>query len=637
MPLNLTYALDREVRDAASDPNAFRAAGSLRRTVADAAARLFTAESSDREPLRIAIISAHGHLASMSNRFVDRRRHRSFALRIGSEGIAEAPTSARLAIAYAESVVNWGYDSLCPSDRSHLQTNLANAWRNCRTALGALEDETLRPALLSQWASVHRCQAAFFGKPSGWHYAKHARSVSDANLAQHPTSTLAKIDSGLTKWSSARFAQNEEQFYELSQGAETLVREAYVDGSSIAAICLARFLRQTYRPLEALNTFRAYAQRESRLRLVYPECHIVGEAAVMLLHHDLKDEILKPALEWSSRLLGDAIEAGYSNARILVPLARLRFALGDEQSSSYFLRELMPHGKVEWLHAIKLAREALRNQDSERLQTAFALGISDAHVWNSIATFIKDTQGDDDLALTMYEQAALLSPGSAAIHTNIARLLLDRRTPEDNPRIKYHLDRAGTHADFSFRWWRPLRALLESRTHSDFAASSGYKTRPGFDSINRIYREFSKLSNKSDDPQRRGYDFQSLVQRLLRLTFGTSNVAGSTNLGGIQSDASFFYQGIGYRVEMSWDSKPNDRSEVLKLSARTSRVVGTRGLLISMSGFGAGVADEIARLRSSQIILTLDEKELNAILQGEARLESQLDQKLSTIYLNSFA
>lgn len=637
MSPNLTHALDREVMDAASDSNAFRAAGSLRRTVADAAAKLFTAEVADRESLRIAMMSAHGHLASMSNRYGDRRRHRSFALRIGSEGISEAPTSARLAIAYAESVVNWGYDSLCPSDRLHLQANLANAWRNCRVALEALEDETLRPSLLSQWSSAHRCQAAFFGKPSGWRYAEHARSVSEANLAQHPTSTLAKIDSGLTKWSCARFAQNEADFYELSQEAENLIREAHLDGSGIATICLARFLRQTYRPLEALNAFRLYAQRESHLRLVYPECHIVGEAAVMLLHQDLDEEILKPALEWSSRLLGNAIEAGYSNARLLVPLARIRLALGDEQSSSYFLRELMPHGQVEWLRAIELAREALRNQDAERLHAAFALGISDGHVWNSIATFIKDTQGDDDLALTMYEEAAQLSPSSAAIHTNIARLLLDRKNPADNPRIKHHLDRAGTHADFAFRWWRPLRALLDSRTKPESLANSGYKTRTGFDSMNRIYREFLKLSGDSENPHKRGYDFQPLVQRLLRLTFGTSNVAGSTNLGGFQSDASFLHQGIGYRVEMSWDSKPNDRREVRDLYDRMSRVAGTRGLLVSMSGFGTGAVEEIARLRSSQIILTLDQEELKAILQGESRLESQLDQKLSIVYLRSFA
>ena len=165
MPRSFILTFDRELGAAISDPNAFRAAGSLRRTLADASARLSTAELTDRESLRVLIISAHGHLASMSSRFGDRRRHRSFALRIGTEGIIENPTSAPLAIAYAESVVNWGYDSLCPSDRSHLQANLANAWRNCRAALESLNDEKLRPALLSQWASVHRCQAAFFGKP----------------------------------------------------------------------------------------------------------------------------------------------------------------------------------------------------------------------------------------------------------------------------------------------------------------------------------------------------------------------------------------------------------------------------------------------------------------------------------------
>lgn len=475
MQRNATVSFDRDVRDAISDRNAYRAAGSLRRLIANAGAKLPGAEGSEREQLRVVMMTAHGHLASMSNRFVDRRRHRSYALRVGSEGLIEAPTSASLAIAYAEAVVDWGYDSLCPSDRSHLQANLASAWRNCRAALECLDDPTLRPAVLAQWASVHRCQAAFFGKSSGWRYAEHAKSVSEANLQQHPTSTLAKIDFGLTKWSLARFAQSEEQFYALSQDAETHIREAHTDGSAVATICLARFLRQTYRPLEAIDTFRLYAQREPRIRVLYPECHTVGEAAVMLLHQDLEDKALLPVIEWSSRLLEDAVEAGYASARVLISLARLKLALGDQESSTYFLRELMPNGQVNWLDAINSARDALRNQDADRLHSAFALGISDGHVWNNIGTFIKDTQNDVDLALAMYDEAAQLSPGSAAVHTNIARLLLDRNRPEDTPRIKHHLDRAGLHADFSFRWWRPLRARYDSMVASSQAGGLATK------------------------------------------------------------------------------------------------------------------------------------------------------------------
>ena len=118
-----------------------------------------------------------------------------------------------------------------------------------------------------------------------------------------------------------------------------------------------------------------------------------------------------------------------------------------------------------------------------------------------------------------------------------------------------------------------------------------------------------------------------LFVRVLRLTYGTENVKGSLNLDGIQSDASFKHGENFYRAEISWDSRPNDRSEVGKLNERLDRDLDTRGLLVSMSGFTSGVTDELRRQKPKHVIFLIDRVEFRLVLQGETRLESLIEEK----------
>lgn len=636
--MNKPYVIDVEaaLRSALSDQNAYRATQTLRKAISDGERQVCGSDSTEHAAVRAAMTRAYTALANVAPKYAERFRCRSRALTVASDGLRHNPTSGILVLAWSEAVVNWGYDSLSPPDRVLIQRKLSHAWRNCRAALDVPENDEVQVALLSQWSSVHRCQAALFGPLEGRKYMRHAMDTSEANHTQNPTNALAQIDYGLTLWSSARFAGTEDDFYDLAQRAESSLHAAHANGSPIATLSLARFYRQTYRPIQAIEAFKEYANREPKIRLVYPECHVAGEAATMLLHREIGREILEPLLDWTSHFLSKALEAGYVNARLLVPIARIRYALGDLNSSTYFLRKIMPDGNLDWGDAIKVARQALRDQDTDLLHSAFALGIADGLVWNSLGTFVNETAQDEALALDLYDEAAQLSPGSPVVHTNIARLLLDRNNPNDTPRIERHLELAGIHSDFSFRWWRPLRNRLAEKLAGRPVPSKGYSAKRDRESINRLYQEFLALEKDNSNPHARGTAFQELFFRLLRLTYGTDRSSGSLSLGGIQSDASFVRGTVGYRVEISWDSRPNDRSEVDKLISRLDRAIGARGLLVSMSGFTETVASEIDRQKANHIILTLGPDEVRSILRGSARFESMLEEKEAMHFLSSF-
>ncbi|PCI10858.1 MAG: hypothetical protein COB71_12110 [Thiotrichales bacterium] len=296
----------------------------------------------------------------------------------------------------------------------------------------------------------------------------------------------------------------------------------------------------------------------------------------------------------------------------------------------------MPNGELDWKEVIATARKAFREENSDLLQSAFAPGITDGHVWNSLATLVRDVESDDSFSLALYGEAARLSPHSAVIHTNISRVLLERDSLEDVPKIKRHIELAIKYSDFSFRWWMPLRNQLAARHTERSTPTTGYKVKKDRESINCLYMEFMALERIDDQPHSRGRAFPDIFLRLLRLTFGIDRTAGSLKLAGMESDASFIHGGIGYRAEVSWDNRPNDRSEIDKLKNRLERTAGTRGVLVSMSGFTKTVSDEINRLREKCVIFTLDPDEIREVFQGKSRLESLLEEKTNQHFLTSF-
>lgn len=300
--------------------------------------------------------------------------------------------------------------------------------------------------------------------------------------------------------------------------------------------------------------------------------------------------------------------------------ARIKFYLEDIAGGTSFLKEITRSENTDWKLAVEEARSAIESDDLDLLYRAFALGMTEGAVWNSLGTFAKDVLKEPDFAVRLYKTGLQLSPSSPVLHTNIARIYLESLDAAALPEAKRHLDAAREHADFSFRWWKPLYDTLFQRLDKT-SKLYGYSVSSDSESVDLIYSQFLSLEADTSNATARGNQVADLFARVLRLTYGTENVVASVLLEGIQSDATFKHGHIFYRAEISWDSRPNDRSEIGKLIERLDRDHDTRGLLVSMSGFTSGVREELQRQKPKHVIFLIDREEFRQVLQGETRLE----------------
>lgn len=608
-----------------SEPSSVRARHGLKKIVESSQQRIKLGDTNELL-FRLAALG-HAHLADLEDTAAKRAQNRALALRTCTEGLAINASSAILAATYANAVVDWFYDSFATRDIARLTSALAKAKKQCQKLLASETAKELRLQLLVQCASVLRCQSQLHGKQGGRGLVQQATRTSEAACRECPQSPLAILDLGLSYQALCRWAESETEHFEQMQKAESALLKAHSFGLPLATLCLARLYRQTYRPDKAIDWFFEYSKRETRRRIVLAESHIVAEAAVLLLHRRLEPHYVRDRLLRIQLLLSEAINAGYRNARLLVSLARIRFSLEDSLGGTSFLREITKAETTDWKLAIEEARNAIEADDLDLLYRAFALGMTEGAVWNSLGTFAKDVLNDPVFAIRLYKTGLQLSPKSPVLHTNIARIYLESLDDVALPEVKRHLDAACEYADFSFRWWKPLYDTLYQRLEKTSSKLYGYKTSSDSECLDLIYSQFVNLESGASEATSRGNQVANLFVRVLRLTYGTENVTGSLNLDDIQSDASFKHGENFYRAEISWDSRPNDRSEVGKLNERLDRDLDTRGLLVSMSGFTSGVTDELRRQKPKHVIFLIDRVEFRLVLQGETRLESLIEEK----------
>lgn len=572
-----------------------------------------------------------GHLASLSSNASERQKYRALSLRTCSDRLKENPDSSILVTTYANAAVDWFFDSFSLSDQFRLRGVLARARKECLRLARLEERRDLKIHLLIQSASVLRAQAVM-NRSGAESLTKRALDISKAVHNFDPSSPIALLDLGQSLWANARWSNREENYYQQMQEAERFLFEAHEKGLALATLCLSRLFRQTYRPVQAIDWFVEYSKREAKRRLVLCNVYLVGEASIMLFHRSSDQEGRTKRLEWCRDILQESLDAGYNNARTLVALARLHFALNDEIRGLGFLQTIARNDRTDWTLAVAEAKRAIDEGNFEYLNTAFALGISDGLVWNSLGTFAKDVLSDIDQALDLYGVAEKLSPHSPVIHTNIARICIERGDSPSLISAKKHIDHAKKYSDFSFRWWKPLERELAEKTSSDAFKVYDVSDDAEGDSLDKIYSVFGVLDHPDKSATNRGKELEALFLRMLKLTYGTQKVAGSTRPDSIQSDATFEHGSFWYRAEISWDRSPNNRSEIDKLIARLRRTVGVRGLLVSMSGFTKGVLREIEHERGNFIILTLDKAELEEILSGRSSFAGLMDEKLSGVF-----
>jgi len=114
--------------------------------------------------------------------------------------------------------------------------------------------------------------------------------------------------------------------------------------------------------------------------------------------------------------------------------------------------------------------------------------------------------------------------------------------------------------------------------------------------------ELIQLSNASDNPQSRGYEFEKYLNKL----FKANNLEPreSFKIEGEQIDGSFVLRNIVYLLEAKWKSKPIDKADLVSFNSKVqSKSSNTRGLYISYSNYTTEAINTLSNGRIVNIIL----------------------------------
>jgi len=140
-----------------------------------------------------------------------------------------------------------------------------------------------------------------------------------------------------------------------------------------------------------------------------------------------------------------------------------------------------------------------------------------------------------------------------------------------------------------------------------------------------LREQFLALIRESNH-QKRGYNFQDFLYELFDLS-GLKPLA-PFKVTGEQIDGGFEFKSSTYLLEARWRNKPANESDLLVLSERVrSRIEGTKGVFISVSGYSSEAVPAFVKGRRPNIIL-LDGTHIMAVLEGRITLVSMLEKML---------
>ena len=115
-------------------------------------------------------------------------------------------------------------------------------------------------------------------------------------------------------------------------------------------------------------------------------------------------------------------------------------------------------------------------------------------------------------------------------------------------------------------------------------------------------------------PQQRGQRLNEFIAELLRC-WGLDRVDANVRSVG-EIDVTFAVNGTRFILEAKWEQGPVDYGPMAKLRGRiTQRLAGTRGVLLSMSGYSDEALEGIVRGQQPDMLL-LDRTHLEAMLSG---------------------
>jgi hypothetical protein len=367
--------------------------------------------------------AALSELANLEGRAPERLRYRREAIQVCRRSVEKANSSS-LAISLANRVVDLFYDQFVNEERSKINSALASSKRIIADCLGKKTFVHDRVLLLTQRASILRCQSMISQFDIAQPLAQEAVLCARCAVREAADNPYAHLALGEALWSSARVARSDEDYFLMMNRAEKSLLAAAQHTDPMPSFVLSRFYRQTYRPTSAVKTFEEYESKENNRRRLLSQSFVFAEAATQLYYNDYAKETTNSALQKARLLLLEAIDAGYENSRLYVALALIEAAQGHLDSGENTLRALSRESVSSWMQVIEKAVKAIESEDKELLMSAFALGVSGSSLWNSLGTYAAHFLKDSEFARDLYETGRRLNPKNAVILTNLSRVLI---------------------------------------------------------------------------------------------------------------------------------------------------------------------------------------------------------------------
>lgn len=441
-------------------------------------------------------------------------------------------------------------------------------------------------------------------------------------------------------WYSAQFETNEVKFNKTLSQAEGLF-QASVDKELKRAniLALARFYRSTYQAMPFVTAYQQYESIEHNKCAYLRQSFILADGVLQLWYDKYPHELVDPLLQHADRVLENAIDSGYGDARHIISLAFIKAAQGDTTTGTEVVKLLHPNNSFSWTELADRIKDSVAKDKT--LDAGLALGITQPGAWNKLGTYARRFLGDVDLAEALYRTALQLRPSNAVVLTNLALTLAQRGTPTQLHEAERLISKAASCADRRFRWWRNVREYI-TNIKADGQSPEEDSTlaeRPRLKKLADLRKLYENLFN-SPNKQLRGYELERIVARLILLSLG--NVKPSYRIkqtwgdGSIsQIDAAFcLLETQFFRVEAKWEDKPIPPSDITLFREKLD-VVGIVGLFISVSGFAPEAIKKAASFRNEREIILMDGQDLRLTLIGSPAFDEAIRQKRQHLLISS--
>jgi restriction endonuclease Mrr len=132
--------------------------------------------------------------------------------------------------------------------------------------------------------------------------------------------------------------------------------------------------------------------------------------------------------------------------------------------------------------------------------------------------------------------------------------------------------------------------------------------------LGELKKRFISLSTDNNEPQKRGYELEKLMNELFRLY--DYDPKASFKVSDEQIDGAFSFDGTDYLFEAKWQKKQVESKEFASFSAKINhKLVNTSGVFLAINGFSKNAVSSYSKIGAnfflmdgSDLFMVLDER-----------------------------